>query len=111
VRLKQHGSTERRTVRRSHPDEQNWTLSHREVAQLCKGIADFGVTGIGLDQFAEFLWLLPAFDLQNLGAGCGQQLLPRFHSADPPRLIHGRFPPVQFLAKFRESSSGAKRTV
>lgn len=96
MRLKEHGSTERRTVRCSHTDEQNGTLSPRETAQLCQGSADFGVTGIGLDQRAEFLRLLAAFDLQNFGARRRQQLWPRFYSADPARLSHVRFRHLPF---------------
>src|SRR5580765_50733 len=89
--LQKNRCAEGTAVRRAHTDEKHWSFPARELAQFHEFGANLRIAAIGLNQLTKPAWLLPAFNLQNLGAGCGKQRGWRFNSSDPPRSILLRF--------------------
>jgi hypothetical protein len=78
-------------VGRAHSDEKHWSFPAPELTQFHEFGTNFRIAAIGLNQLAKPAWLLPAFDLHNLDAGCGEQRGWRLNSSDPPRSILLRF--------------------
>src|ERR1700678_1299121 len=78
-------SADCRTIRSSHTQKKNRAFVGSKFMQRTQLLADCRVRCIGPYEFAQPLWLLATFDLQDLRPSRGEQFLGRFDPGDPTR--------------------------
>jgi hypothetical protein len=83
--LKKNRCAEGAAVRRAHSDEEYRTLSARELTQFRQLGTNVWIGAIRQNQIAKPVWLLPAFDFQDLGSGGSEKLGWRLNPSDPAR--------------------------
>jgi hypothetical protein len=113
MRLQMDRSADRRTIRGAHADPHHRPRPLSQAAELLQLSLNGGVGCIRRQQLAKAFRLLPAFDFEDLGSGCGEQFFRRLNPSHPSRrllfvIFHDIFPgdlKPTLLAKIRYKES------